>query len=433
MSSSKQRCSGRRFGEQGRAAVRVLQEHGVTDYQFSKGKHAAVAFSIGDADHSYRFACTPRSAGNSARQVQRELAAIISKARGGAAEAPEKRAAPEIRNHPERHPQMLQESMVLPSSNGKSNGDTSPLFYAANAGHARRAEAWLSDRIEKAKKLPASELISEVVEITPAMAELILLKHNAGNRNISVRRVETYAEAISDGRWKLTSQGISFSRGGNLNNGQHRLSAIVAAGRPVPMQVTFGEDRAVFDILDVGKARTASDALNIAGYKNTVVLAAAARLLLQIDSGKLGLNQSFPNDVIREAVRVRHPALTDMTTDGMKVAASLKCSGAVTTAGLYLIAQNSGRPQRLDDFIERLRNGAGLSKGDAILVLRDGMQKKTIGATKVGDVKFVGSSAARYISQTAAFIKAWNLWLTGRRASPQSLTLHKGEEFPQAD
>src|SRR5690606_37518707 len=130
----------------------------------------------------------------------------------------------------------------------RRNGATEAVFSAAHKSEARRARAWLKDRIEKSKKLPHGELICEAVEVTPAMAEILLTEHNRGNRPLKPRRFK-YAEDMRAGNWLFHSQGLSMSRDGRLNNGQNRLEAVIMAGCNVRMMMAFGEDRETFSVI----------------------------------------------------------------------------------------------------------------------------------------------------------------------------------------
>src|SRR5689334_16298317 len=88
------------------------------------------------------------------------------------------------------------------------------------------------------------------------------------NRPISQRKVNQYAADMLADNWRLTHQGIGFSNDGLLKDGQHRLLAVVQAAEEgategemkfeanpkisIPMQVTWGLDEGVFEVLDTG-------------------------------------------------------------------------------------------------------------------------------------------------------------------------------------
>ena len=85
------------------------------------------------------------------------------------------------------------------------------------------------------------------------------------------------AEAMRRGEWLVTHQGIAFDVNGVLVDVQHRLAAIIEADRPVELTVFTEVAEGTFDVLDIGKRRTAADVLAIEGEKNSTMLAAMVR------------------------------------------------------------------------------------------------------------------------------------------------------------
>jgi hypothetical protein len=297
-----------------------------------------------------------------------------------------------------------------------------PLFSSAHVSEARRAEAWLHDRIAKAKGLADGDMFSEVVTITPALAEIILNECNRGNRSLKAARF-SYAKKMAAGQWKLTSQGISFSRDGILNNGQNRLTAVVLAARPIRLYVTFGEDRAVFDVLDTGVARDGGDALHIAGYKNTKLLASAARLLSIVQSRDVQTARLENDDSI--SVVQSNPRLEDATTIGMRVYSKLKCSPTAATVAFFLIAETSPNHRRLDGFVDRLCAGTELRSRDPILSLREGLLRR--------ELEVVRDGTGKNVHVCAAIINAWNKHVFGKNAATAALRWSKAQPFPKPE
>ena len=105
---------------------------------------------------------------------------------------------------------------------------------------------------------------SRVVAITPARAAE-LLAANSTNRPVSKAVVRGFAEAMRRGEWMVTHQGIAFDTRGVLVDGQHRLAAIIEADRPVELTVFTEVGEGTFDVLDIGKRRSAADVLAIEG------------------------------------------------------------------------------------------------------------------------------------------------------------------------
>jgi hypothetical protein len=123
---------------------------------------------------------------------------------------------------------------------------------------------------------------TEIKQVTPAIAEKWLL-HNTENRRLRESSVKNLADAITRGEWKLTHQGIAFDKNGILQDGQHRLAAVIESGRTIPMMVTWDAPESNFDALDQGLKRGYSDIYGIdTGH------AAVARLMAVIHNGRTG-------------------------------------------------------------------------------------------------------------------------------------------------
>jgi hypothetical protein len=114
--------------------------------------------------------------------------------------------------------------------------------------------------------------------ITPEKAKAYLAA-NTRNRSLNAATVARYKRLIERGEFFHGVACISFDTTGTLIDGQHRLSAVVAAGQPVKMIVVRGMDPAAQAAIDTGRKRSASDWLGILGHKNTRVLAATVRLI----------------------------------------------------------------------------------------------------------------------------------------------------------
>ena len=292
----------------------------------------------------------------------------------------------------------------------KGNG----LFADTLLSEVARIKSLLDSRISASRSLPPDEMMSELLTITPAQAEYILKHHNTGNRPLRERRVETLAKAIEDGRWSITSQGISFARNGLLNNGQHRLNAISRAGRTVKIYAAFGESDEAFHVIDAGLGvRTAADVLAIDQVENSTTVAAGARLVWVIEN-EVGHRRgaTVTPDMILEMLDAdKGGYFKQAASQGHQLGAKLKCGVAAPTAALYFILRDSKFvTSNYAGFFEDLMTGANLSATSPILKLRDGLAKKTLGSQ-------YRSGADRTISHVAAIILAWNNIIRGRRSS----------------
>ena len=133
---------------------------------------------------------------------------------------------------------------------------------------------------------------TELLLVTPEMANSFLAASAAAeqaaedngvvlkNRNFRPRWSEEIARRITAGEWDTTHQGIALSSSGFILDGQHRLPAIVAAGIPVLMNVTFDVPDSAFSQIDGGEPRSLADRSSL-----PVRLVQVARLAVSIIYG----------------------------------------------------------------------------------------------------------------------------------------------------
>lgn len=301
-----------------------------------------------------------------------------------------------------------------------------PLFSAAPTSENKRNAAWLASRIERAKMGKPDEMETETVVITPALAELMLVR-NLDNRPVREKRVRQLADTIREGHWRLTSQGISFSRDGGLNDGQHRLKAIVAAGVAVPCRVTFGEDRDVFDVLDTHSTRSGGDVLATAGYTYWNYLAAAARIYAAVTSDRPWSLPTLSNEDVLVLIGDNRD-MELVCPDGSQTAKKLRCSSGAIIAALYLIRQHSAHADRLSEFAKKLANGEDLGAKNPILILRNLILTEHFARARSGS-----GLAAKKILLCAAIILAWNRWIADRPGTTKALQWDPATPFPEVE
>ncbi len=136
---------------------------------------------------------------------------------------------------------------------------------------------------------------TKIETITPELADLWLTKHNNINRNVSQQTVESYATDMKNGRWSITHQGIAFDTDGNLQDGQHRLWAVVFSGATVQMNVTRdvpveeiigGVNIKTMDAIDRNRVRTTGQQFGLShGIKNGNNVAAGLRGIANMIAG----------------------------------------------------------------------------------------------------------------------------------------------------
>jgi hypothetical protein len=274
------------------------------------------------------------------------------------------------------------------------------------------------------EKFPQTGVFSNV-NVTPELASE-LLGCNVSNRPIKDNVFRQYTKDMKNNRWKFNGDIIRFSKSGRLLDGQHRLLAIVESGEPQIFNLQTGLDEEVFDVIDTGKNRTAGDVLSIEGFTNTNVLAAAIRIILQHDSGKL----SIENKNIEYRWKAQDVVLWLKENGSEEIMDCLKFGNllymknhllqqSTLTAFIYMFcrASNSDKGK---EFFDMLMTGNNISPAEnsPIFYLRE---KLILWASS----RKVTTQREKY----ATIIKAWNYWLAGRKVP--YVRWRSNEKYPE--
>src|SRR6266568_3853923 len=103
-------------------------------------------------------------------------------------------------------------------------------------------------------------IVAEVITIRPQDATE-WLRCNKNNRPVRKRHVEFLAAEILAGNWQVNGQAIVIADNEEVLDGQHRLFAIIEAGKPIQSLVVYGITPEAFRTIDTGAKRTGADAL----------------------------------------------------------------------------------------------------------------------------------------------------------------------------
>ena len=120
------------------------------------------------------------------------------------------------------------------------------------------------------------------------------LDNRASNRAIVKNRVSLYSQHMRDGTWTLTHQGICLDVDGRVNDGQHRLQAIVDTGLAAWFWV-YREASGTSGMrhFDKHQERSSLQSMQMSGYAVTSQLVSAARSVLadgKYSSGKINMS-----------------------------------------------------------------------------------------------------------------------------------------------
>lgn len=259
-------------------------------------------------------------------------------------------------------------------------------------------------------------LDTQVIEITPQQAALWLEAANIHNRPLKMGRCQILADAIRRGEWVLNGDAIRFCTSGQLLDGQHRLQAIVIAGKPVKSLVVRGLQPGTFTTIDTNRSpRSATDVLALSGVNHYATVAPAARLL---HAYRLYGN---PYENSTEKAPTADQVLAAAQTPGLvEIAAKVKYgrfSRRYLGAGLATFAWHvfrEYRPEHADAFFSKLESGVGLEEGSPILLLRERL------TTQAGP-----HERLRPLAKGAYLFKAFRLYLLGADVKQLKLVFNK--------
>jgi hypothetical protein len=210
------------------------------------------------------------------------------------------------------------------------------------------------------------------VHITPEMAAE-WLKRNHKNRTLRQSNIDGYILDIKNGAWMTTHQGIAFDADGNLIDGQHRLTAIASARTPVLMVVSTGwtaasGKRKTMDAVDRGVARTLADQLHLQHGIDKRDAGTVVKICNAIASACFNLDRvrKSTTDTIlgvfaqyqAEMKWILENPITELGIKHSHVQAALVMARAVWA-------------DKTADALARLRTGADLAQGNALLPLRN--------------------------------------------------------------
>lgn len=260
----------------------------------------------------------------------------------------------------------------------------------------KKAEAgtvhWLDEQVKRSKR----EVFSEVVTVTPGLANVIL-GNNEHNRNVRAVKLAQFAADMKGGRWSFNGEPIIIANTGELNDGQHRLHAVIEANISMPFLFVFGVDRETRTTVDQGSARTAADYLGMRGVVNSALSAGIARLVIAYE-------RSGGQDVAGTKFVTNADVLARIDSDdGIEKSATFAqrhiksvrpfCAPSPIGACHYLL--NREHPADADLFIEQVCLGENLRKSDPAFAVRERLLTSGKYAGQKMEIIFRGWNAFR--------------------------------------
>ncbi len=235
--------------------------------------------------------------------------------------------------------------------------------------------------------------------ITPAAAAELLV----GIKNVRKVRndhVALLAEAMRSGMWERNGSTLKKNAEGLVVDGEHRLRACIRAGVPFTTLVAYGIEASA--TIDTGaRPRTMAQLVAASGVKNSSIVASIARLAVVLEEA--GNLERLSAGAARLGVTVqRVAAYVDKHFDELQDAAALARDPAVASGlpsgALGLVAFIAAKNPLLHPFLEGVRTGESLRKGNPAYALRE--RSLNLGRR----------SRMHYTDACACVFKAWNAY-----------------------
>lgn len=219
---------------------------------------------------------------------------------------------------------------------------------------------------EMAPEVHLPSLTSEVLLVTPDMAKAWLAARHP-NRRIVAKRVEELAVLMRQDVWHLNGEPLIFDADGVLLDGQHRLSALVQAGKSVPFLIVRGVSMDAQATLGQAITRSRADILAMHSQANSKCLAGALAVLWRYDHGlMLAPKRSFHAQHTL-GMLTRYPGIAASMSWGFSTRKFLPVS---LGAALHYVMQQQDAALSKHVFT-RLRDGTDLTASDPLHALRE--------------------------------------------------------------
>lgn len=139
------------------------------------------------------------------------------------------------------------------------------------------------------------------MDVSPAVAQSWLDKNDV-NRRVRPATVKQYATDMVAGNWRGADSPLTVTESGNLEDGQHRLNAIIAANMTIGMWIhIIGDDVNPMDLrMDLGKPRSITDLTGTPKRE-----AACARMLIVMSDPRRAWGVASVDRVLEVVERIK--------------------------------------------------------------------------------------------------------------------------------
>lgn len=318
--------------------------------------------------------------------------------------------------------------------NGAAKGQgTTAAPYRAPAAPPPNLSVQSSSATSKVLRLDGEHDIRVSVKtVTPTEAKAMLARHETvkgATRKLKQRNLDKLVHKLRKGQWRFNGDTITIGPDGEIVNGRHRLSAVVATEIPIQTLVVEGvpEPRLAFDVTDDMAIRSIADILQLHDFKYVKILGPALRLIYlhqhgELRKGTITGGVTGPTFTQTDAVELarRHPGLRAWVERAHECSIMPK---SIFAALGYLCSRHD--PEMAELFFDSLLTGEGLVRNDPVWALRRRMEKEM-------HLKLARRDRYAIVYLTVA---AWNATRRGERMSkavlPRGGKGERGRELPE--
>ena len=158
--------------------------------------------------------------------------------------------------------------------------------------------------------------------------------------------------------------------------------------------------------------------LTIAGYSDTNNLAAAARWLWLFDNNRVKSRESLIPDQVLHLLRERYSDLPPYVKQAGRIYQTTGQPKGLVAAILYMITKKN--PTKAAEWAAAWENG------------QDGGRFKpmSLATKKIQEIKTLSSGRVHDVVRAALLVKAWNLFVEGKRGAMADMDWTPAAEFP---
>ncbi|MEV5970221.1 hypothetical protein [Streptomyces sp. NPDC051921] len=249
------------------------------------------------------------------------------------------------------------------------------------------------------------------------MAETLLRERNLHNRRMVPLARARHAKAMQDDRFVTTGDTLKFGHHPSFAwavaiDGQHRLAAIVDAGREFVIGVAVGIPFEAQQYTDTGRPRKVHETLALNGEQNATKLETLARWVYRLEKeGTVrkhgGGRDSLSGYEVTDFIDA-NPMLRDCVTVSRSAYRRFKGGVGLPTLGCvwwYIARADPSYPLLADEFFVRIGDGTGLTATDPIYLLRERIL--SLAAIKA-------PSRPSPHQQFCLLVEVFNAWVEGR-------------------